>query len=162
MQRAKRTGKPTTDLFFLLLGLGVGPDLAVVDRFALRSCVQKPYEDRQICQTRAKIGTTKIKTNRKLKPRLLAQVVEAKVLLFETFGGAGPGVMRLLRKLSDEVSNRLSHAQYDQTSWSARNWRTYQTQRLSVVLQLAAVEEIMRELGLAAGRAVDPGDQRAA
>ena len=70
--------------------------------------------------------------------------------------------MRLLRKLSDEVSNRLSHAQYDQTSWSARNWRTYQTQRLSVVLQLGAVEEIMRELGLAAGRAVDPGDQRAA
>ena len=43
-----------------------------------------------------------------------------------------------------------------------RNWRTYQTQRLSVVLQLAAVEEIMRELGLAAGRAIDPGDQRAA
>ena len=37
-----------------------------------------------------------------------------------------------------------------------------QTQRLSVVLQLAAVEEIMRELGLAAGRAVDPGDQRVA
>ena len=71
-------------------------------------------------------------------------------------------MMRLLRKLSDEISNRLSHTQYDQTSWSARNWRTYQTQRLSVVLQLAAVEEIMRELGLAAGRATDPGDQRAA
>ena len=94
--------------------------------------------------------------------RARAQGYDVQLLLLETFGGAGPGVMRLLRKLSDEVSNRLSHAQYDQTSWSARNWRTYQTQRLSVVLQLGAVEEIMRELGLAAGRAVDPGDQRAA
>ena len=87
---------------------------------------------------------------------------DVRLLLFETFGGAGDGAMRLLDKLADEVNNRLSHTQYDQTSWSARNWRTYQTQRLSVVLQLEAVGEIARELGLAAGRAVDPGDQRAA
>ena len=48
------------------------------------------------------------------------------------------------------------------TSWSARNWKTYQAQRLSVALHLAAAEELAQELGLAAGRAVDPGDQRAA
>ena len=72
--------------------------------------------------------------------------------------------MHLLSLLANEVSNRLSHAQYDQTSWSARNWRTYQTQRLSVALhlQLAAAGEIARELGLAAGRAIDPSDQKAA
>ena len=85
-----------------------------------------------------------------------------RLLLFETFGGAGEGVVHLLSLLANEVSNRLSHAQYDQTSWSARNWRTYQTQRLSVALQLAAAGEIARELGLAAGRAIDPSDQKAA
>ena len=84
------------------------------------------------------------------------------LLLFETFGGFGEGVTRLLKVLAGEVSNRLSHAQYDMTSWSARNWKTYQTQRLSVALHLAAAGEVARELGLAAGRAVDPGDQRAA
>ena len=87
---------------------------------------------------------------------------EVRCLLFETFGGFGDGVTHLLRGLAGEVSNRLSHAQYDMTSWSARNWKTYQAQRLSVALHLAAAEELAQELGLAAGRAVDPGDQRAA
>ena len=87
---------------------------------------------------------------------------DVRLLLFETFGGFGDGVTHLLRVLAGVVSNRLSHSQYDMTSWSARNWKTYQAQRLSVALHLAAAEELAQELGLAAGRAVDPGDQRAA
>ena len=87
---------------------------------------------------------------------------DVRLLLFETFGGFGEGVLHLLDRLADEVNNRLSHAQYDLTSWSARNWRTYQTQRLSVAPHRAAATEIARELGLAVGRAVDSCDQRAA
>ena len=59
------------------------------------------------------------------------ETCDVRLLLFETFGGVGDGVVHLLSLLADEVSNRLSHAQYDQTSWSAHIWRTYQTQRLS-------------------------------
>jgi hypothetical protein len=46
--------------------------------------------------------------------------------------------------------------------WSARDWRTYQTQRLSVVLARAAAAEIMDELKNAAAWAVDPADRKAA
>eukprot|EP00966_Prymnesium_polylepis_P258187 5964041-Prymnesium_polylepis.1 len=87
---------------------------------------------------------------------------DVRLLLFETFGGFGAGVLHLLKTLSSEVSNRLSHAQYDQTSWSARNWKTYQTQRLSVMLHRQAAGEIARELGIAAAKSLDASDQRVA
>ena len=61
----------------------------------------------------------------------------------------------VVRLLGEEVQNGLSHAQYDQTSWSARYWRTYQTQRLSVVLARAA--RLQRSAW-----AVDPADRKAA
>lgn len=92
--------------------------------------------------------------------------INVRLLLFETFGDFADGVVHLLRTLALEVSNCLSHAQSvrheHMTSYAARNWKTYQGQRLSVALHRAAAEEIATELGLAAGRAVDPGDQRAA
>ena len=87
---------------------------------------------------------------------------DVRLLLFETFGGFGAGVLHLLKVLGEEVNNRLSHAQYHQTSWSARSWRSYQTQRMSVVLVRAAAGEIMDELKNAAAWAVDPADRRAA
>ena len=44
------------------------------------------------------------------------------------------------------------------TSWSARNWKTYQTQRLSVALHLAAAGEVARELGrVGSGEGRGPG-----
>jgi hypothetical protein len=33
------------------------------------------------------------------------------LILFETFGNFGPGVVRLLHKLSGHVCNKLTHAQ---------------------------------------------------
>ena len=39
--------------------------------------------------------------------------------------------------LAMEVRNKLSHQQYDLTSWSARSWLSFQTQKLSVKLHLA-------------------------
>jgi hypothetical protein len=94
--------------------------------------------------------------------KAMGEGCDEQLLLFETFGGCGKGVLHLLRLLGEEVQNRLSHAQYDQTSWSARNWRMYQTQRLSVVLARAAASEIMDELKNAAAWAVDPADRKAA
>ena len=94
--------------------------------------------------------------------KAIGEGCDVHLLLFETFGGFGRGVMHLLRRLGDEVRNRLSHAQYDQTSWSARNWKTYQTQRLSVALARAAAGEILEELRNAAAWAVDPADRKAA
>ena len=94
--------------------------------------------------------------------KAMGEGCDVRLLLFETFGGCGGGVLHLLRLLGEEVQNRLSHAQYDQTSWSARNWRTYQTQRLSVVLARAAAGEIADELRNAAAWAVDPADRKAA
>ena len=86
----------------------------------------------------------------------LAHGCDVLLLLFETFGGFGPGVMKLLHELADHVHNKLSHAQYDQTSWGARSWMAYQCHRLSVRLHVAAAFELAAELGMAAGRGSDP------
>ena len=86
----------------------------------------------------------------------IAHGCDVNLLLFETFGGFGPGVMKLLHELKDHVHNKLSHAQYDQTSWGARSWMSYQCHRLSVRLHMAAAYELAAELGMAAGRGSDP------
>ena len=78
------------------------------------------------------------------------------VLLFETFGGFGPDVVKRLDFLAAEVGNRLSASQHDETSWSARSWKSYQSQKLSVQLHLAVSYEIASELGIAAVAGVDP------
>ena len=74
--------------------------------------------------------------------------------MFETFGGFSPGVVRFLKTLAYEVKNKLNHAQYDLTTWSARSWLSYQTQQLSVKLHIACAWEIAEELGLAPATAV--------
>ena len=76
-------------------------------------------------------------------------------LLFETFGGFSPAAMRLLRRLRDQVSNTLSHAQYEETTWSARSWMAFQAQKISVALHLAAALEIACDLGHAGARAAE-------
>ena len=69
------------------------------------------------------------------------------VLLFETFGGFGAGVEALLGNLAEAVDNRLTPEQYDLTTWSARNWMAYQSQRLSVRLHTAVAHQIRTEMG---------------
>ena len=82
---------------------------------------------------------------------------EVLLLVFETFGGFSPGVVNFLKKLSFEVKNKLSHQQYDLTTWSARSWLSYQTQQLSVKLHIACAWQIATELKLAAvTAAADP------
>ena len=73
------------------------------------------------------------------------------VLLFETFGGFGPDVMKLLKYGARCVGNKLSRGQYDETTWGARTWTAFQTQRLSVKLHKAVAFEINNELGYSIG-----------
>ena len=47
---------------------------------------------------------------------------DVRCLLFETFGGFGEGVMRLLRRAAEERGNKLRGSEYDATTWSARTW----------------------------------------
>ena len=67
--------------------------------------------------------------------------------LFETFGGFGNGVRRLLRQAADQLSNKLSHAQHlDEVTWTTKNWHGLQMQRLSVVLHTAVAWQTVNEL----------------
>ena len=75
-------------------------------------------------------------------------------LLFETLGGFSPDVCQLLRELAEVRDNRLSKAEYDDTTWAARTWTTWAAQQLSVAVQLAAAEEMAHALGIATARDV--------
>ena len=78
----------------------------------------------------------------------IANGVDVRLLLFETFGGFSPAVMHLLRAAADDVGNKLSRSQYlDEVSWSTRNWTSLQCQRLSVKLHIACAQEVVEELG---------------
>ena len=53
--------------------------------------------------------------------------------------------------MKDKVRNKLSKRQHeDEATWSTRSWLSLQAQRMSVALQLVAVDEIATELRLAA------------
>ena len=67
-------------------------------------------------------------------------------LLIETFGGFGDDLRRLLQEAAAIRSDRLSHDEYDETTWSARTWTTFAAQRISVALQRAAALEILQSL----------------
>ena len=48
---------------------------------------------------------------------------DLRLLDFETFGGFGDGVRRILRQAADQLSNKLSHAQHlDEVTWTTKNW----------------------------------------
>ena len=73
---------------------------------------------------------------------------DVRALVFESFGGFGVEVVRLLKRLANDVGNKLSAKQYDEATWSTRSWLSFQTQRLSVALHMALAFEIAHELGL--------------
>ena len=75
-------------------------------------------------------------------------------LLVETFGGYGPELLALLRDAAEFKCNKLSAAEYDETTWSARTWLTFAMQRVSVAVHMAVAKELSDALGLTA--AVDP------
>ena len=75
-------------------------------------------------------------------------------LLVETFGGCAPPLMSALQRAADWRQNKLTSSEYDETTWSARTWLSFVSQRLSVATQLAAAQEVAEALGLSV--AADP------
>ena len=74
-------------------------------------------------------------------------VSEHSFIDFETFGGFGDGVRKILRQAADQLSNKLSHAQHlDEVTWTTKNWHGLQMQRLSVVLHTAVAWQTVNEL----------------
>ena len=59
--------------------------------------------------------------------------------------------MQLLRDLAEERQNRLNKAKYERTTWAARTWLSFSSQKLSVALHRAAALEIAHALGLSTG-----------
>ena len=72
--------------------------------------------------------------------------IQVAPLLIETFGGFGDDLRQLLREAADIRADRLSHDEYDETTWSARTWTTFVAQRISVALHRAAALEILQSL----------------
>ena len=75
-------------------------------------------------------------------------------LLVETSGGCAPPLMSALQRAADWRQNKLTSSEYDETTWSARTWLSFVSQRLSVATQLAAAQEVAEALGLSV--AADP------
>ena len=67
--------------------------------------------------------------------------LEVQLHLFETLGGFGDEVFELIKRAAAEVSNRLTKTQYDETTWSARTWMAFMTQRISVALHTEVAHE---------------------
>ena len=74
-----------------------------------------------------------------------------------TWGGLSPGVVELLLELARARNNKLTHAEYDETTWSARTWRTFAGHKISVAVQRATAYEIASALRLST--ATDPRAQ---
>ena len=71
-----------------------------------------------------------------------------------SFGGFGPELLELLRGAAEFKMNKLSAAEYDETTWSARTWLTFAMQRISVAVHKAVAKELSDALGFSG--AVDP------
>ena len=66
------------------------------------------------------------------------------LMLVETFDGLGPALVEELRKGAEWRANKLTASEYDETTWSARTWMAFTTQRLSVAAQYSAAQEVPR------------------
>ena len=75
-------------------------------------------------------------------------------MLIETFGGFGSGLMGVLRQADGWRQGRLVSSEYDETTWAARNYMAFVTQRISVAVQISLAQEIAEALGLSV--AADP------
>ena len=72
--------------------------------------------------------------------------MDVRTLLFSTFGGFSPEVIELLQQAAKERGERLRGDEYDDTTWSARSWTVYASQRLSCALMRAVAFELAHAL----------------
>ena len=75
------------------------------------------------------------------------------------FGRLSPPPVDALRAAAEWRKNKLTASEYDadETTWSARTWMAFVTQRLSVASQLSMAQEAAEALGLSV--AADPRAQ---
>ena len=73
------------------------------------------------------------------------------------FGRLSPPLVDALRAAAEWRKNKLTASEYDETTWSARTWMAFVTQRLSVASQLSMAQEAAEALGLSV--AADPRAQ---
>ena len=88
--------------------------------------------------------------------RALENGVEVVPLLVETFGGFGSGLVAMLKAAAEWRHDRLDASEYDETTWAARKYTPFVTQKLSVAVHLSMAQEIAEALGLSV--AADPRD----
>ena len=69
----------------------------------------------------------------------------------ETFGGFSPEVVSTLREAAEWRKNKLASSEYDETTWAARTWTSFVSQRISVAAQLAMAQEAVEALGFVGG-----------
>ena len=79
-------------------------------------------------------------------------------LIFCTFGGFSPEVVKFMGGLAKRVDNKLNSTQYEETTWSARSWMAFQAQKLSVKLHRAVSWQVGLEhqLGVCQRGMADP------
>jgi hypothetical protein len=80
--------------------------------------------------------------------RAMANGIAVTPLLFETFGGFSPGVMRMLQRAIRDRGNKLRGSEYDETTWSARTWKAFTTQRMSCAIVRVMAWEIATAMQL--------------
>ena len=71
--------------------------------------------------------------------------------------GFSPEVVTLLREAAEWRKNKLASSEYDETTWAARTFNSFVSQRISVAAQLAMAQEAAEALGLSV--AADPRGQ---
>ena len=73
-------------------------------------------------------------------------------------GPAGSAArLTLLREAAEWRKNKLASSEYDETTWAARTWTSFTSQRISVAAQLAMAQEAAEALGMSV--AADPRGQ---
>ena len=70
---------------------------------------------------------------------------------------SSPKVVTLLREAAEWRKNKLASSEYDETTWAARTFNSFVSQRISVAAQLAMAQEAAEALGLSV--AADPRGQ---
>ena len=79
------------------------------------------------------------------------------LMLVGVLGGFGPELVGLVKRLTEERANRMTRSEYDQTTWAARSWRSFNVQKISVAVQRAAALEVAYALGLSTAGDARPG-----
>ena len=76
----------------------------------------------------------------------------------EVFGGFHPDAVQLVNTLTRKHGARLGRDSLS-APWSARSFKSFHTQRISVALHLAAAEEILDTVMIDRAKAVELGEE---